>query len=63
MGNGFFLSDNTFLGLIEFSIRKNLINKKYKVEDSEHTYYKCSSEYIPSIDNGKIIDKKPKIFY
>lgn len=46
MGNDFFQSDNTFLGLIEFSIRKNLINKKYNIDNSEYTYHKCSSEYI-----------------
>lgn len=63
MGSGFFQRDNTFLGLIEFSIRKNLINKKYNIENSEYTYHKCSSEYIPPIDNGKILGKNPKIFY
>jgi hypothetical protein len=63
MGNGFFQSDNTFLGLIEFSIRKNLINKKYKIEDSGYTYRKCSSKDKPPIDNGKILVKNPKIFY
>lgn len=56
MGNGFYQSDNTFLGLLEFSIRKNLImNKKYNIENRKYTYNKCSSKHIPSIDRSKIL--------